>query len=327
MVVITGRRITMLAVLSAALGMASAPAAAELKVVATIKPIHSLAAAVMEGVGTPAVLIDGSASPHVYALKPSDAARLNAADVVFRVSEALEPFTSKIFKSLPKSVAPISLADTPGLELLAMREGGNFEAHDHGGHKGHGHAHAGHKGQDSARKQAPTDGHIWLDPRNARRIAARIAEVLSARDAANAARYAANAEALSARLDALDREIADALRDLGSRPAIVFHDAYQYLEARYGVKVVGAITLNPETPPSARRLSELRAKVRKLEASCVFSEPQFEPKLVTTLLEGTSARSGVLDPLGARHAAGPGQYFAAMRDLAAGIRSCLAPSS
>lgn len=303
--------------------------AADLQVVATIKPIHSLAAAVMAGVAAPRLLIDGAGSPHTFALKASDARTLNSADVIFRVSDSLEPFMAKVVKSLPRSVRVVPLMETPGLTMHDLRTGGTFEEHSHekssshSGHK-HGHGKSGHKHGDS--DHAAHDGHIWLDPANAKLIADYIAKVLATEAPEHADRLMANAAALAERIDALSAELERDLRPLAGRGYVVFHDAYQYLEHAYGLRPVGSVTVSPDLMPSAKRLTELRRKISRLKATCVFAEPQFEPKLVATIIEGTSARAGTLDPLGASLSAGPELYFTLMRALAASLKACLGPT-
>jgi zinc transport system substrate-binding protein len=297
--------------------------AARLEVVATIKPIHSLAAAVMAGVGEPRLLIEGAGSPHTFALKPSDARALNGADVVVRVSDALEPFMVKVIGALPRTVRVVTLMDVPDLTMHAMRTGGTFEEHADDKRAGHGHGKSGH--QHGHEGHAGHDGHIWLDPANARLIAAHMAAVLATEAPEHADRFKANAAALSARLDALSVELERELKPLAGKGYVVFHDAYQYLERRYGLAPIGSVTVSPDMAPSAKRLTELRRKISRLKATCVFAEPQFEPKLVATVVEGTGARKGTLDPLGAAIPAGPELYFAVMRGLAANLKACLEP--
>jgi len=291
-----------------------------LNVVTTIRPLHSLTAAVMDGVGTPRLLVDGSASPHTFALKPSDAKALAAAKVLLRISPGLEPFTVKLLQSLPKTVRVVTLQDAPGLTLHKLRTGDTFETHGHDGHKGHGHKEHGHK---SDHGKEDLDGHIWLDPDNARIMARFIAETLATAAPEHAARFRANAEALSARLDALAKELAETVKPAAGKSYIVFHDAYQYFERRYGIAPAGSVTISPDVPASARRISALRKKVAELKAACIFAEPQFAPRLIDPIIEGTKVRRGVLDPLGVAIPAGPEQYFALMRALAGDLRSCL----
>jgi zinc transport system substrate-binding protein len=287
-------------------------------VVVTIKPLHALVAQVMAGVGSPELLVKGLANPHTYALRPSETRMLHGADLLVRMSETVEPFTAKLVRALPRKVEVLTLQETPRLKLLARRTQATFEQHSHGGkpHKGHGHA--------SLAPEA-VDGHAWLDPDNAVVMVERIAQVLSARDPANAARFKANAEALKARLEALGSELERDLRPIASRPYVVFHDAYQYLERRYGLNVVGSISVSPDVPASAKRLTELRAKIAALGAMCVFAEPQIDTRLVANLIEGTSARSGTLDPEGGRLEPGPELYFTLMRRLADDLKDCLSP--
>lgn len=325
------------------LSLAATPAAAEISVTATIKPIHALVAQVMQGVGEPSLLVKGAASPHTYALKPSDAKALNHANVVFRVSETVEPFTRKIAASLPDSVRVVTLADAPGIEWLPVRTGDTFEAHDHAhDHDGHDHNHAEHDhGHDHGHNHgdshdhadaprdgsAPRDGHVWLDPENARKMLTEIARVLSEADPANAETFKANAARADAAIKTLEDEIARDLAPIKDKPYVVFHDAYQYFEHRFGLAAVGSITINPEAKPSAKRLTEIRKKLASLSASCVFGEPQFQTRLVATVTEGTSARAGTLDPEGALVEPGPAAYETLLRNLANGLKSCLVRAS
>lgn len=318
---------------------AAIPAHALDGVVASIKPVHSLVAAVMEGVAEPALVVRGSGSEHVHALRPSDAAALEKATVVFRVGEGMETFLNGPLKTLAAGARVVALEDAPGLEMLPFREGGPFESHshddedgdDHDGHDHDGHAHESrsddhdHEGHEEEGHAHPDrDLHFWLDPVNARAMVAEIARVLGEADPGNADRYAGNAEAYLARLDALVAETAATVEPVKARPAIVFHDAYQYFEKRFGLNVAGSITVSPEVLPGAQRLAEIRQKVRELGAVCVFSEPQFEPKLVSVVTEGTDARTGVLDPLGAEIADGPDLYVTLIRNLGRSFAACLA---
>ena len=311
-----------LPLLALAAALTASPALAEgPKVVASIKPVHSLVAAVMEGVAEPALIVRGAASPHTYAMKPSDAKALAAADLVFWIGPELEGFLDKPVTANAKKATSVTLLEAPGVTLLDAREGGAWEAHDHGHeHKhdhDHKHAHEDEHGHDEV------NTHIWLSPANARAMVAAIAEALSAKDPANAAAYTANAERTARSIDALDAELKTMLAPVAGKPFVVFHDAYQYFEAQYGLNGVGAITVNPERRPSAKRLSEIRAKIGGLGAACVFAEPQFEPALVNTIVEGTPAKKGVLDPEGADLKDGPGLYPALMRNIAASLKDCL----
>lgn len=294
--------------------------AAEPQVVVTIKPLHSLVAGVMRGIGEPRLLIDGGGSPHTYALKPSDTRALTEAGIVFRVSETLETFLDRVVRSLPGTTRLATASDIKGLKLHALRAGAMFEAED--GHA-NGHSHGGHKGHGQVPQGSGIDGHIWLDPMNAKLIVADAAKRLAAANPEDAARIENNTADLTKRLDDLDREMAALLAPLKPYRYIVFHDAYQYLEKRYGLSPAGSVTLSPDVPASAKRISELRRRIATTKAACVFAEPQFSPRLIDAIIEGTPARRGVLDPIGADIPAGPDQYFALMRGLARSLKACL----
>jgi zinc transport system substrate-binding protein len=290
-------------------------------VVASTKPIHSLVSAVMGEIGTPALIVKGSASPHTYSLRPSDAAALESADVVFWTGHGMELFLAEALESLSTNANVVELAEAPGIELLPVREGGAFEAHAHG-EEDHDHDH-GDEEHDHEDEHGEGDMHFWLDPENAKLMVAEIAAVLSEADPDNAAVYAANAELEQARLDALAAELTATLAPVADKPFIVFHDAYQYFETRFGLTVAGTVTVSPEVMPGAARIDELRAKVGELGATCVFAEPNFEPVIVGTIVEGTAARAGVLDPEGSALTEGPDLYPQLLRNLAAGLVECL----
>ncbi|MBN8243237.1 zinc ABC transporter substrate-binding protein ZnuA [Nitratireductor aquimarinus] len=296
--------------------------AADMQVVTSIKPVHSLVAGVMEGVGEPALILQGAGSPHTYSMRPSQARMLANADLVFWVGPGLEVFLEKPLETLAGEATQVALSDSEGLTLLEMREGGAFEAHSHGDdHDDHGHE-AEEDGHDHAHDHGP-DAHLWLDPDNAKIMVSAIAEALSAADAENASAYAANAAALNERIAALQTELSAELEPVKDRPFIVFHDAYQYFEKQFGLAAAGSITVSPEIIPGAQRVDEIRTKVRELDAACVFAEPQFEPRLVEVVTEGTDAKSGVLDPLGAEIEDGKDLYFELMRGMAASLKTCL----
>ena len=294
-------------------------------VVATTKPIHSLVASVMAGVGEPDLLVDGAASPHTYSLKPSDAAALESAGIVFWTGHGMELFLGDALGTLSGNATLVELAETPGLDLLPMRDGGAFEAHEHEGHD-HGHDHDP-EGQDHAghdHGEGDGDMHFWLDPDNAALMVTHIADVLAETDPDNAATYTANAVATLKSLAALEAELETTLAPGADRPFFVFHDAYLYFEQRFGLTAAGSITVSPEVLPGAARIDELRYIIADRNAVCVFAEPNFEPAIVRTIIEGTPARAGTLDPEGSALEAGPYLYTELMRGLANGMVECLA---
>ncbi|HCA91054.1 MAG TPA: zinc ABC transporter substrate-binding protein ZnuA [Alphaproteobacteria bacterium] len=302
---------------------------ADVRVVTSIKPVHSLVAAVMQGVGTPDLIVEGAGSPHTYALKPSQAKQLQEADLVFWMSHDLEAFLEKSIDGIATKAVSVPLMESRGLMTLGFREGGAFDDHGHDEHDDHDehdkdddHDHEKHDDHDE-HDHGEVDPHVWLDPENAKAMVHEIEEALAKADPANAATYESNAEAVMAKLDSLVAEIDSELQPVKGRGYIVFHDAYQYFENRFGVSAIGSITVSPEVLPGAERISDLQEKVRSLDATCVFSEPQFEPKLVATVTENTNARTGVLDPLGAAIDKGPNLYFTLIRNMASSLKNCL----
>ena len=302
-------RIAKVTLIATAIFSSSLACASEgLSVVTSIKPIHSLVSAVMDGIGTPSLIINGAGSPHTYALKPSQAKALQDADLVFWVGPAIESFLEKPIKEVASSAHIVTLSDAHGLIKIEFREGGNFDSHDdHAKHDDHG----------------QFDMHVWLDPENAKMMINAIEEALIEADPRNARTYQGNAANVKRDLDKLITEVDAEMSPVKGTPYVVFHDAYQYFEDRFGMKPVGSITVSPERLPGAKRVKELREKIKSLNASCVFSEPQFEPKLIATVIESTSAGTGVLDPLGVSIKAGPEMYFTLIRNMSKSLKNCL----
>lgn len=280
-----------------------APSAAP-RVVASIGPVHSLAAAVMGDRGEPLQIVRGYGSPHAYQMRPSDAASLHDAELVLWIGPTMETFLQRPLASAREGTRVVALAESPGVALI---EGG----HDHGDGRG-------------LRGVGFTDGHIWLSPANAKVMARTIAEELRGLDPENGDAYLANLERLTRRIDAMQTRIASRLAPVRGIPFIVFHDAFRYFERSFGLSSVGTVTLSPDRVPSARRLSELRETIRSTGARCVFREPQFESPLVQVLIDGTDARAGILDPLGADVPPGPDAYIELMDGLADSLIECLA---
>ena len=323
--------------LASSMLLSASAASAAPEVVVSIKPIHSLVASIMKGVGEPKLIVEGAASPHTFTMKPSNARAVEGADMVFWMGPGMEAFLKKPLEALASDATVVELDDAEGLTKLPFRKGGAFEAHDHG-HEGHEHDHEetaeddhdhGHDDHaveaagDHHHDHGEFDTHLWLDPMNAKAMAAAIEKSLAEADPENADAYAANLVSLNGRIDALDKEIAETVAPVMDKPFIVFHDAYQYFEDHYGVRVVGSITVSPEVVPGAERVQEIRQKVQELDAACVFAEPQFEPKLIQVVTEGTDARSGTLDPEGATLTEGPDLYFDLMRSIAINLKACL----
>ena len=323
---------------AAVMAASSAFANDGLKVVTSIKPVYSLASALTEGTDTnTTLLVKGAASPHTYNMAPSEARALQQADVIFWIGPALEHFLEKPLTALGGNAEIVELEDAPGVETLAPREGGAFEAHDHdhgehADHDEHDHEHADHDDDDhdehdhdhdeAEHHHGEVDPHMWLDPENAKAFAAEMTQALADADPANASTYEANLAKLDTKLDNLTTEIAGELAEANPKPYVVFHDAYHYYGHRFGVEAAGSITVNPEAPPSAARIREIQEKLTELGTACVFSEPQFPPKVINVVTEGTDTYVGTLDPLGADLKDGPDLYFELLNNLTDNLVAC-----
>lgn len=314
-----------------ALGFAT-PALADAPRVATdIPPVHSLASIVMQGVGTPELILPPGASPHDFALRPSDAATLQEADLIFWVGENLTPWLEDAKASLAQDATSIALFSVSGTQHFAYRDSVVFEIkdthkHDHGHGHGHDHDHGHDHGHshDHDHDHSAEDPHAWLDPVNAQLWLDAMAEALAQADPENAVTYRANAEAGKATLADLQATITAQLQAAGDVSFVVYHDAYQYFEQRFGIQTRGAITVGDATSPGAARIAALRDMVASENIACVFAEPQFNPTLINAVFEEANVRVGVIDPVGALIEPGPALYTTLLSQMADALAECSA---
>ena len=286
------------------------PALAEPLVVASIGPLHALAAAVMGELGEPLQMVRGYGSPHAYQMRPSDAANLHNADLVLWIGPALETFLQRPLEGHRDSTRVLQLSKLQGLRLLANRGSGARLSDNY--------SHA----QDA---NTSFDAHIWLSPFNAKVMAAAIATELGALDTPNASIYRKNADRLTEGIDAMEVRIASRLAPVRTTPFVTFHDAFQYFEEHFGLNAVGSVALGPDRLPSARHIRILREKIAEAGVRCVFREPQFESALVQILIEDSDARAYVLDPLGTAVEPGADAYFEMMNANTDALVACLSP--
>jgi zinc transport system substrate-binding protein len=321
-----------------ALALFAAPVKAEAapRVVATIAPVHSLAASVMEGVGEPHLLLPGEASPHDFALRPSDARAIAQADLVIWVGESLETFLPGVLATA--GAATLELMEAPGVDPRPYaeeddapehaREHGHANDHGHAHEHGHDHAHGDdareHAHDDHGHDHSGLDPHVWLDPVRGQAMAAAIAARLAELDPDNAERYEANAARLAERLAALDSRLESRLAPVRDQSFVTFHEAFAYFVDRYGLTQAANLTLDPQRRPGARTISALRHRATEEGIVCAFAEPQFDERMVSRLAEETGMRLGWLDPIGAAHTPGPELYFDVIEANAEAMVECLA---
>ena len=289
-----------------------------LNVVVSIKPFHSLVSGVMLGVACPELLLRGNFSPHTYSLKPSDAKKLQYADLVFWGGEALEGFLAKPIISLSKNAEVVSILEINGLKLRSFRSESHirkseiFESYRRNLPKNQG-----------AELKAALDPHIWLDPENAKVITQETVKILSNFDPENAQKFQKNGEKIIVRLNELDKQLSSEMSEISDRTYLVLHDAYQYFERRYQLKSAGSITLQLGHFLGVSRLKKVQKMIQTSKVRCIFTEPQYSQKLVKTLLKNTSVKKGILDPIGADILPGPELYFDLMKNLRISLKSCL----
>ena len=276
----------------------------EVRVVTSIKPIHSLVSYVMDGIGKPDLIVDGYNSPHSFSLKPSHAKMLENADLVIWIGEDLEAFLEKPLDTIAKKAKNIEVKDLKGIQKLEFREKNIFENHDD--HKEHAHG--------------KYDPHVWLDPINAKVIIKEITKQLVQLDSKNSSAYKSNSKKTLMDIDKLTQNIKkDLNKDLRF---VVFHDAYQYFEKRFGIQVLGALTVNTDVMPGAEKLSEIREVIEHEKVNCLFSEPQFNPAIIESIAKDTNVKIGVLDPLGVSLDKGKDLYFDLIKNISNSFKGC-----
>lgn len=291
--------------------------AAPPRIVVSLPPLHSLVTAVAGSEAEVHLLLRGGASPHAWAMAPSDARALAGAELVVAADPSLEGFLERPLASLAADAEVIWLTRVEDVKTLRTRAGGTWIDHDHA------HDEDDHESHEEKAHGHDIDSHAWLDPHNAIAFVRQLAQSLSRFDPANARRYRSNAERRIEALRALDRELSAALAPIRDRPYLVFHDGYQYFERRYGLSPIGAVALDPSQPPGAKRLHEIHERIEQTGAVCAFAEPQFEPRIIRVIEQATGIRTATLDPLGAQLEPGPELYEALLRKMATDLKECL----
>ncbi|QVN01800.1 zinc ABC transporter substrate-binding protein [Pseudomonas rhodesiae] len=282
-------------------------AQADVKVLTSIKPLQLIAAAVQDGVAVPEVLLPPGASPHNFALRPSDVRRVQSVNLLYWIGPDMETFLPRVLKN--RTATTVAVQDLPGMQLRRFAE----DSHSHADEDEHDHDH----------RPGSVDAHLWLSTVNARVIAARMASDLASADPANAARYQSNAKAFAARLDALDARLKKRLAGIGDKPYFVFHEAFDYFEAAYGLKHAGVFSVAAEVQPGAQHVAAMRTRLQEVGKTCVFSEPPLRPRLAETLVAGLPVKLAELDALGGYTPATAQGYEQVLEKLGNDLAGCL----
>ena len=283
-------------------------AQAEVRVLTSIKPLQLIAAAVQDGVAVPEVLLPPGASPHNYALRPSDVRKVQSVDLLYWIGPDMEGFLPRVLKG--RSLPSVAVQDLPGMKLRHFAEDSHSHAEEADEH-------------DHDHRPGTLDAHLWLSPVNARVIATRIAADLSAADPANAARYQSNLKAFTERLDALDTRLKARLAGIAGKPYFVFHEAFDYFEDAYGLKHAGVFSVAAEVQPGAQHVAAMRARLQQVGKTCVFSEPPLRPRLAETLVAGLPVKLAELDALGGYTPATAQGYEQVLEKLGNDLAGCL----
>ncbi|WP_213937652.1 zinc ABC transporter substrate-binding protein ZnuA [Pseudomonas sp. dw_612] len=283
-------------------------AQAEVKVLTSIKPLQLIAAAVQDGVAIPEVLLPPGASPHNYALRPSDVRKVQSVDLVYWIGPDMEGFLPRVLKG--RTLPTVAVQDLPGMKLRHFAEDSQSHAEDADEH-------------DHDHRPGTLDAHLWLSPVNARVIATKMAADLSAADPDNAARYQSNLKAFDARLDALDLRLKARLASVAGKPYFVFHEAFDYFEDAYGLKHAGVFSVAAEVQPGAQHVAAMRTRLQEVGKTCVFSEPPLRPRLAETLVAGLPVKLAELDALGGYTPATAQGYEQVLEKLGNDLAGCL----
>lgn len=294
------------------------------EVLTSIKPLQLIAAAVQDDLGQPEVLLPPGASPHHYALRPSDVRRVREADLMYWIGPDMETFLMRVLEGRSRPDVPVQ--NLSGLTLRHFAESddhGDEHEHEHAGHDGHDHGSELADKHDHDHRPGNLDAHLWLLPANAKIIAAKMALDLAELDPANAERYQANAQAFNQRLDQLEQRIKAQIKTVSNKPYFVFHEAYDYFESAYGLKHTGVFSLLADVQPGARHVAAMRERLQQTGPACIFSEPPLRPRLAQTLSEGLPVKLAELDAMGGSLPADSSGYEALIENLANELVGCL----
>ncbi|MFJ2466100.1 zinc ABC transporter substrate-binding protein ZnuA [Pseudomonas sp. NPDC087615] len=283
-------------------------AQAEVKVLTSIKPLQLIAAAVQDGVAIPEVLLPPGASPHNYALRPSDVRKVQSVDLLYWIGPDMEGFLPRVLSG--RKLPSVAVQDLPGLKLRHFAEDSHSHSEDADEH-------------DHDHRPGTLDAHLWLSPVNARVIADKMATDLSAADPANAERYQHNAKAFDERLDALDQRLKKRLASIEGKPYFVFHEAFDYFEDAYGLKHTGVFSVAAQVQPGAQHVAAMRTRLQEIGKTCVFSEPPLRPRLAETLVAGLPVKLAELDALGGYTSATAQGYEQVLEKLGNDLAGCL----
>ncbi|MHC8398263.1 zinc ABC transporter substrate-binding protein [Pseudomonas sp. MDT1-17] len=281
---------------------------AEVKVLTSIKPLQLIAAAVLDGVAIPEVLLPPGASPHNYALRPSDVRKVQSVDLVYWIGPAMEGFLPRVLNG--RTLPSVAVQDLPGLKLRRFAEDSHSHAEEADEH-------------DHDHRPGSLDAHLWLSPVNARVIATKMAADLSAADPSNAVRYQSNLKAFDVRLDAMDLRLKARLAGIAGKPYFVFHEAFDYFEDAYGLKHAGVFSVAAEVQPGAQHVAAMRTRLQEIGKTCVFSEPPLRPRLAETLVAGLPVKLAELDALGGYTPATAQGYEQVLEKLGNDLAGCL----
>ncbi|WP_425043490.1 zinc ABC transporter substrate-binding protein [Primorskyibacter sp. S87] len=301
----------------------AAPAVADVpRVAVDIPPVHGLVSMVMDGVGEPDLLMRPGASPHGYAMRPSEARALQRADAVVWIGPELTPWLERPMSSLAGGAVDLPLLNHPVTRVLDIRDaleaGPPSENEGHGDHDGHSLDDHDHDHHD----HGSLDPHAWLDPANAKAWLPLVAELLSGLDPENADVYAENARRAVAQLEMISRDTELLLASMQTRKYVGFHDSLHYFEARYGLQTAGTLALSDAQDPSPARMARMKTELAGSGISCAFSEPQFDPGLLEVALETAEIPIVEIDPVGRDFALGSDFYPELIRSVAASFARC-----
>ncbi|KIN66251.1 ABC zinc transporter, periplasmic binding protein ZnuA [Sulfitobacter noctilucicola] len=329
------------------------------RVVVDIAPVHGLVARIMDGVGSPELLLPPTASPHSYAMRPSEARMLSKAELFVWVGPELTPWLEDAVENLADQSVQMALLDQAtalparvGLSVsLEDAHDDDHDSHDeehdgHDDHDDHDKDHVGHDGHDDHEDHEDghddhdkhdedkadhahdhsdhvVDPHGWLDPSVGVIWAESITDQLSALDPENKEKYAANLASFAEEVTAFSVKWTGPLSEVSDQRYIVLHDAFQYFEKAYDLSEPLAIAPSDASEPGAARIADLKAAISASGATCAFSEPQNNTRMITLVTEGLDFKAATLDPMGSDLPLGPDHYLGTIDALAGEFLSCL----
>ena len=271
-------------------------------VVVSIRPIHSIVSALMEGVSEPRLLLDSNESAHTFHLKPSQLKLLSNADLLITIGDSFESGLSKVIRNIDQNYR-LNLSEIKELQIYDFRDHNEIEHDEHDEHN--------------------KDLHLWLDVGNVQIIAEKIKQKLIEINPSNKEKYNTNYLELKSKLNQLEEKIQFQLEPIKSTPFAIYADILQYFEKNFDLNKPVIIAPYHGARLSINRVIKAKNKMKNQKTRCLIYGSENTSKQINVLTEGLDIKAHSVDILGVKLEPGSEQYFDLMKEISNQLASCL----